>query len=122
MPPNKDEAMASGEIERTLERIEATMLSGFAQIRADMSSYVLKAVHDAEMSAVRTRVEEVARESQNDLLRIAQDHEMRLRGQEARKVISPASLWSAVGVLMGGMAALAAIYWVVADLIPRFNV
>lgn len=60
MPP--EDQMSNGEIGRHLGRIEATLSSGFAEIKSDLDKYVLKSVHEAEMRTVKGQIHEVTRD------------------------------------------------------------
>lgn len=60
MPP--EDQMSNGEIGRHLGRIEATLTSGFAEIKSDLDKYVLKSVHEAEMNGVSGQLREIERD------------------------------------------------------------
>lgn len=54
--------MSPGEIGRHLGRLEAQIDAGFKDIKSDLSNYVLKSVHEAEMKGVEARFGEVEKD------------------------------------------------------------
>ena len=64
------EDMSPGEIGRHLGRLEAQIDAGFKDIKTDLSNYVLKSVHEAEMRGVEQAFHEVRKDIEDQQSRV----------------------------------------------------
>lgn len=105
MPPN---AQYEEHVPRWAAELISEVRLAVAQHGARIDS------HDSEIEDHEGRIRNIEANQVNQ--REVMDLEARMRVQESRRYITPAT----IGAVFAGLAAVAAVYWVFADLIPRF--